>query len=278
MQDNQMTLQQFCDGIQLAEDVQEKIMQAHIDEKTYATFWKWFREEPEQFYAKIREQNEERFFALVLYCNMAVDVYPEYLSKGMNETIYFDTFADIRIWSEACKRKYGVIGLMEYEWVALSLACKVIRLGRLQFAPGNVEKEFTITSHGETVIVPVGTKQLDVHIPEGSSLDPQSCEESFAMARQFFGKDYSVYTCTSWILAPILREWLSPETNLIQFQNRFQLIDVEYPLRQAEERVFGEIREDRENYPEDNHLQRMLKRYVMEGNDPGLGKGVFIVK
>ena len=47
-----------------------------------------------------------------------------------------------------------------------------------------------------------------------------------------------------------------------------------YDFPQAEERVFGEIRENKDAYPEENSLQRGLKQYLLTGKKVGIGRGV----
>ena len=67
---------------------------------------------------------------------------------------------------------------------------------------------------------------------------------------------------------------LDENTSIIQFQKRFQIQKVNMHVRQAEERVFGEIREEKETYPERTSLQRALKDYILSGKNPGVGFGV----
>lgn len=45
------------------------------------------------------------------------------------------------------------------------------------------------------------------------------------------------------------------------------------PFHRQEQRVFGEILEDKSQYPEDTLLQRNLKKYLMDGKNPGIGTG-----
>ena len=47
----------------------------------------------------------------------------------------------------------------------------------------------------------------------------------------------------------------------------------EMPARQAEERVFGEVSDKTEDYPERTSLQRALKAYLQKGNKVGMGCG-----
>lgn len=78
---------------------------------------------------------------------------------------------------------------------------------------------------------------------------------------------------------PVLKYFLGEESNIIDFQNRFEVYDIVYPFRQAEERIFGDILEDRQSYPETTSLQRSFKGWLMEHpEDIGMGVGVFQYK
>ena len=72
---------------------------------------------------------------LAFYLQLALEVYGEYKEQGISEEIFIDTFYDITIWCEECKRKYGIYGLKEVWWIAFSVKIMLFVLGRLQFEP-----------------------------------------------------------------------------------------------------------------------------------------------
>ena len=70
---------------------------------------------------------------------------------------------------------------------------------------------------------------LQVHVPPSGPLIESDSKASIVRAGQFFAEHYpdqpiSGLVCKSWILDPQLADYLAPESNLIQFQRRFQLI------------------------------------------------------
>jgi ADP-ribose pyrophosphatase YjhB (NUDIX family) len=70
---------------------------------------------------------------------------------------------------------------------------------------------------------------LSVHIPPTGRLDAQESEESVAAAVQYFARWYpeeplAGLVCHSWLLDPQLNEYLRPESNIIRFQKRFDLL------------------------------------------------------
>ncbi|MEU4192704.1 acyltransferase domain-containing protein [Kribbella sp. NPDC026611] len=70
---------------------------------------------------------------------------------------------------------------------------------------------------------------LMVHIPPGGSLDARAAEESIQVAATSFRQWYpeepiSGFVCSSWLLDPQLAEYLGPESNIVRFQQRFDLL------------------------------------------------------
>ena len=61
----------------------------------------------------------------------------------------------------------------------------------------------------------------------------------------------------------------------MKFQNLFEVIKVYHDYPQGEGRIFKDVREDKENYPEESVLQREAKKYILAGNDLGIGVGAF---
>ena len=156
-------------------------------------------------------------------------------------------------------------------WLAHTLKMELFRLGRLQFEPGLLEKDI----HGTTVHLKAGTRILNVHIPAGEKMDYAACLESFERSKVFFGNSFEAYMCESWLLSPVLKELLPSESNIIKFQDLYEIVEMLYGEAQPEERIFGEVRADKENYPEDTTLRKKAKEILTAGKDMGVGIGVF---
>lgn len=265
-----MTIREFCEKTGMKKETIQCVEQFVLDENTYLHYKKLFQEEKRQFFKQLKAEKNWQMLALVLYIRMAVEVYEKYKEKGIADQIYFDTFSDFRIWSEVCEKKYGICGLTECEWLSLPLEFKIFRLGRLQFEPICLQKEI----HTKTYTLPEKTRVLNVHIPEDGRLVREKCLDSFLQAELFFGESFEAFVCESWLISPKLRALLEEESNLIKFMDLFENYGIIYPFRQAEQRVFGEISEQKENYPERTSLQRALKKYVLDGKEPGMGQGV----
>lgn len=70
---------------------------------------------------------------------------------------------------------------------------------------------------------------LSIHIPPSGRLDAQASEESVATAVESFKRWYpeeplAGLVCHSWLLDPQLAEYLRPDSNIIRFQSRFDLL------------------------------------------------------
>lgn len=266
-----MELQELMNKIRLPKEAQETAVSFLSDEEIYNEKKELFYRDTKAFLKEWKESENHLQWLLSFYLKLALEVYEEYKRQGIAEKIFVDTFYDITIWCEECKRKYGVYGMNEAGWIAFSIKMKLFRLGRLQFEPMTLQEDMT----GKSETLKAGTKVLNVHIPAGEKLDITECGKSFLQAEEFFGNSYEAYVCDSWLLAPALKEMLAETSNIIQFQNLFEIVNVHHRFPQAEQRIFADVREDKENYPEDTVLQKRAKEYILSGKDIGIGVGFF---
>ena len=71
-----------------------------------------------------------------------------------------------------------------------------------------------------------------------------------------------------------VRDREGEKSNIIRFQNLFEITKVHYAFPQAEQRVFLDVKKDKQQYPEDTGLRKKLKKYLIEGKNPGIGVGI----
>lgn len=265
-----MQLEELMRRIQLPEEARITVRKQEIPDEEYHMWKEWFSRDIRDFLRKWKEKPGRFEWALRFYLLLSCETYERYQKDGIPDEVYNQTFYDITIWCEECFRKYGIYGLEEVWWLAQSVNMKLFRLGRLQFEP-MVLKEDMI---GQNATIPAGTEVLNVHIPAKEPLDMEACRRSFQWAEHFFGPDPRIYVCDSWLLSPHLKEILPEESNIIRFQKMFDITKVYYTYPQAEQRVFQDILDDKNRYPERTILQKNLKKYLLEGNDPGIGVGL----
>ena len=267
-----MKTEELMERIRLPKEARELARTDRIGGEEYEVWKGKFYHDIRQFIEEWEEIDGRYIWALEFYLKLALDTYEEYQKRGYADWVFDQTFYDITIWCRECYRKHGVYGLDELWWLGQSVKLKLFRLGRLQFEPVLVEQDM----RGEEQTIPAGTKALNVHIPEGEPLKMEMCQESFCLAKDFFGEEYQVYVCDSWLLSPHLKEVLPENSNIVRFQTLFEVTKVGHEYPQAEQRIFGEVLSDKQQYPEDTTLRRRAKEYVLSGRDLGIGVGFFI--
>lgn len=265
-----MNLDQLCEGIHMDRSAVHTIKMTKIDDNRYNRFKLLLVSDRQAFYTEVKQLPSYRQLFLALFARFAVDAHEEYAAKGISDDIYYDTFSDLRIWSDKCYQDYGVYGIEEYRWMQEHVRLALFRLGRLQFQPialdHNVEIDGRLFCKGQIV--------LNVHIPEGGPLDEQSVEQSFELARTFFRGIPSVFMCQSWLLFPQLAEILPQGSNILKFQQSFAVYQTDLDSTQAEERIFGQVCADPSCYEENTSLQQSAKAYLIDGNKLGSGYGI----
>lgn len=222
-----------------------------------------------EFLAFCRAQDQFRLFSLRLFLELAVDCEQEYLKQGISSQIYIDTFRDIAIWNENCKREFMEWGIDEICWLRFHICMEVFRLGRLAF------QEIRLMEDIEMFHLKQGESVIEVHVAQGEPLDIEECKASFLAAMQFYHKQHAFFWGESWLLHPALKSMVPKDSNLSLFQDLFTVYDMDETSRQGEMRIFGFVSEDIEVYPEHTSLQRNLKTYLREHGSFGMGKGIY---
>ena len=266
-----MKIKELMSRIKMPVEAQKFVYDNLIEEDRYQELKQLFYEDNKQFFDTWIHTDNHLQWILPFSLQMACDVYGIYQEKAISDKVFDDTFYDITIWCEECFRKNGFYGLEEAKWIANSINMKLFRLGRLQFEPIVLEEDLI----GENVKLIKGTTVLNVHIPAGEKMDYKACLDSLKQAEDFFRNSYVAYMCDSWLLSPVLKEFLPEESNIVKFQNLFEVVKVYHDYPQGEERIFQDVRKDKENYPENSSLQKKAKRYILEGKDLGIGIGAF---
>lgn len=228
----------------------------------------YLKQEEMFFWDKWKSKPEKEKWIFEFYLGMARVVYPWYQEKGWEE-IFYATFFDITLWALDYYEKTQQVGLKEVGWIEKILDKKVFRLGRLEFETSEWEEE-DCPQYG----LKNGRPLLHIHIPAGERLEMTACLASIEEAKQFFGEEWNVMICDSWLLDPSLQEILKENSNILKFQSLFHVWKVHYDTPQAEERIYGEVKEKKEEYLEHTTLQKQCKSYLLSGKRFGMGIGI----
>ncbi|MDH3705957.1 MAG: acyltransferase domain-containing protein, partial [Acidimicrobiia bacterium] len=159
-----------------------------------------------------------RLFYPYALLGLAGRVADEQRDAGIDPAVTAATFWDVGQQVMLHERIHREVDCRKGWWLCHHLAGALFRVGSLQF-----QRSYAGSHHGPDA---AGQPLLDVHIPEGAALDPTSCARSFADGATFF--DHHVpdhgaewFGCSSWMLDPVLAQLLSPDANVVAFQQRF---------------------------------------------------------
>lgn len=202
----------------------------------------------------------------MLYCQLecARRIFDRYQAKGISKDIYIDTMKCFVRFLEECKRKNGRMFFDRGWWTYRQISMSLFRIGDLEY-------EFE-EYRGEKVIA--------VHIPSNAEFSREAVECSLEAAGDFFRKYYpdyvyDKYTCESWLMSPVLPQLLSEKSNIMSFQKRFAITEVDQEEKEYIEWLF-QVPADTAyaKLPEKTTLQRRVKALLLEGGNVGSAYGI----
>jgi len=172
---------------------------------------------------------DEGLYGLLAFLELADGVVERNAGVGIPAEISWATLADLGRHIDIYFRRHGATGFDNWSWVVRHFSGQLFQLGRLQFERSLLPRMASASVDLERAAGP-GGRVLDLHIPEAGPLTPASCDAAFVMARAFFSttfvdETYEVVTCDSWLLDRQLSDYLPPESNIIQFQRRFKVLE-----------------------------------------------------
>lgn len=229
---------------------------------------------------KICKYNPVMRLAVTLFMTEAL--YNQYQILQIPNSIFFNTIRDISQRSKDYKKDKGVLGLSKDDviWFRHHMNMKLFTIGGLQFQIFHMvyleEDGFMCFDDDIKQELPEGCPVLNIHIPKGSNITPNQCDEAFYRAKKFFDlyfpeHKWQAFLCYSWILYPKLKEVLPSESNLRQFANRFEIISSCTYSDQAVECIFGKKYMSDIDYPQNTSLQRsVLKDKTVMGFSSGI--------
>ncbi|MHB8245567.1 MAG: family 20 glycosylhydrolase [Acidimicrobiales bacterium] len=202
-----------------------------------------------------------------------------YLALGVPREIAVASLGDVRRHMAIHRRVHGETGIEASWWVARSLRGEIVDLGRLQFNRFRIGDDMGYMHwYGADVAAELGPGFgegdlcLGIHIPDGSPLRPEWVGEALGEASRFFQKYYPcevrrVATCMSWLLDDQLAQYLPADSNIVQFQRRFELVpgwyDGDGEILQFVFRAPSEV--DLASLPQSSTLERAIVAHLRSG-------------
>lgn len=202
----------------------------------------------------------------MLYCQLecARRVFGQYRVKGIPQDIYTDTMKCFTRFLEECRKKNGRLFFDRGWWTYRQVSMGLFRIGDLEYEFGEYK----------------GGKAIAVHIPSDADFTAEAVDRSLKAAGRFFGKyypdyRYDKYTCDSWLMSPALKRLLPEKSNILSFQERFVITEVnpaekeyiEWLFQVPADTAYGEL-------PAETSLQRRVKSLLLEGGNVGTAYGI----
>ncbi|MCX4750353.1 acyltransferase domain-containing protein [Kitasatospora sp. NBC_01287] len=165
-----------------------------------------------------------RLFAVFVFLAALPRARALHRERGIPAEVSRRTFADLGRQLAVHRMRNGTSGVNKPSWLRLHLRAELFQLGRLQFQRSDPAPAW--------VPLPADRAALTLHIPDFSGpLSEAACEESLALARDFFPRHFperrwALAHCSSWLLDPQLGDYLAADSNILAFQRRFHLVGV----------------------------------------------------
>ncbi len=192
--------------------------------------------------------------------NIARQSYNEYQKKGIPDRIFIDTMKFCTRFLNEYYKTYSCYRFAWGWWFPRQLALLEFRIGALEY-------EYCDGHY------------ISLHIPSDADLTPQSVLKSISQFKDFCRQYYPGWEglqikCESWMLSPALKDVLTPNSNILQFQGLFDITETDYESMAILDWVFPGYNKVSEELPENTSLQANMKKYLLNGNKPGWTKGV----
>lgn len=189
------------------------------------------------------------------------ETYPKYVERQISDDIFAATMRFCTRFLYEYKQTYGEYKFVWAWWYPRQISLNEYRIGALEY-------EFV---DGEN-------REIAVHIPS----DADMCKESvMASIKAFFAFRHMYYpqweqvplVCDTWMLVPALKELLNADSNILAFQEMFEIDSIDYEATWFMGWIFPGYEKIDEGLPEKTTLQRNMKKYLLEGKTFGIAKG-----
>jgi len=202
------------------------------------------------------------FEMLSIYLLSCLKIYDKYQLLGINDDIFFDTMKCFTRFIDECYVKTGKYYFDRSWWTYRQVRMSEFRIGILEY-------KFDLENN-----------VVSIHIPSDAKLNKDNIEKSIKNANEFINKYYPEYSnfkmvCDSWLLSPKLKLYLNDNSNILLFQNYFNIISFEEDDYGYIEWLFKEnINFNIINFKEDTSLQRKVKKALLNGEKIGCAYGI----
>lgn len=256
-----MEIHTLCDEIQLQPEIKSRVIE-FINNFDFDSVNKQINgfQNYEQMFKALSElqtalgEDTDNIKILASMLKASADVYEVYKDNGISNEIYFNTMKCYTRFIDETYRMIGKLYFDRYWWTTRQAGCHLFRIGELEYEMKHID----------------GNISIGIHIPSDVDFSPSAIDNSLANARQFFTKHYpelsnAKYCCHSWILDRQLKEMLNDNSNILSYQNRFEIFDEGEVGTDFIEWLYNTKSTDYDTLPENTSLQRNMKKHLLSG-------------
>lgn len=175
-----------------------------------------------------------------------------YRERGIPHQVFLATMDCFPRFVREHMESFGCYGFDRDFWTVRQLSGVLFRIGLLEYE--------------------LEDGKVCLHIPTGAHLDPIAIDRSLEEARVFLSRFFPAWqdvpmVCHSWLLSPTLSLLLPKDSNIIRFQNRFQITETDPEDRSFLMWVFKNDQIPYPQLPENTRLQQLLKQHLLQGGN-----------
>jgi hypothetical protein len=265
-------MEELCNKINLQPEIIEKVLACHENFK-YETVRPFLdkiynRQTWEEGVKSLEKSFGEdpsgiKMLTCMLFC--ALHTHEIYEEKEIPDEIFIATMKFFSRFTDEHFSTYGTYSFVWGWWVPRQISANEFRIGELEYE--------TVDENGK--------KSIHIHIPADAVMKQCKLRESYLDARKFFAKYYTQYAdadmfCGSWLLSPALKEVLPEDSNILRFQQSFDVDHVDYESNGFLRWVYKREDIPWEQLPEDTTLQRRMKAYILNSGKIGWANGKLV--
>lgn len=209
---------------------------------------------------------------------------PEFFAPyGFPESVMRETMTDLKVWlrNELKYRKVCGLSFRALEWQGHLYRGWVTRHGRLECCSEYKYHRETLRDENGNILLEPGDQVIELHIPEDGPMDIDECIKSMHRMAEFFAEyrkdiQWKGFLCESWLLDRQFRDMLSPDSNIVKFQD----LGIHYPVGETRDsvfRIFGTPETDPDSVENPTSLQRKTAEFIRNGGK-FMEEGMFITK
>lgn len=204
---------------------------------------------------------------IVTWVILLTEARQRYIDKGIPADVIRATFDDVALLAGIYEKNHGRPGLTQISagWFRHMYNCHIFKLGVMQFQIDRISysARMPLLDPQQQDKLPAGTPSIAVHIQKGTDMSEDAITNSFKLASEFFPRYFpehkpKVYTASSWLLYPGLRDLLPPHSKILSFAARFRLVgSIQDPYASdSVKNIFGKRYKRKSDYPQNTSLQR----------------------